>query len=178
MRGKNLRFLKLHIALIGAIFLTSGCSNLPFVEQNRAFSRIFVTDFATAWSSALEALGTAGVRDIIQNRDLGTIETGYVRNTDTRNYFEAFGPEDYYRRARYRLFIYIREGKKSKVRAVVVRIQKEQQVEKSPFSGWETIESNGLDEAIYLYRVGRVIALQSFADRLDELKSKQFELEL
>ncbi len=178
MRGKSLRSLKLPLIMVCAILGASGCSNLPFVEQNRAYSRIFITDFTTAWSSTLESLSTAGIREIAQNRGLGTIKTGYIRNTDARNYFEAFGPEDYYRRARYRLFIHIREGKKSKKRAVVVRIQKEQQVEKSPFSGWETIESNGLDEAIYLYRVGRVIALQTFTDKLDELKSKQFQLEL
>lgn len=154
----------------------SACANLPFVEQNRAYSRIFVTDFATAWSASLEAI--TGANDVIQNRDLGTIQTGWIRNTDTRNFFEAFGPEDYYRRARYRLYLYVREGKKNQKRAVVVRIQKEQQVEKSPFSGWETIESDGQDEAVYLYRVGRVIAMQTFADRLDELKSKNFELEL
>lgn len=164
------------LILAGAVLFSSGCANLPFVEQNRAYSRIFLTDFSTAWSAALEAV--AGSRDVIQNRDLGTIQTGYIRNTDTRNFFEAFGPEDNFQRARYRLFIYIREGKKNGKRAVVVRIQKEQQVEKSPFSSWEIIESNGFDEAIYLYRIGRVIAMQTFADRLDEIRSKRFELEL
>ena len=153
-----------------------GCANLPFVQQNRAHSRIFVADYSGAWSAALEAVAAA--TDVIQNRDLGTIETGWFKNTDSRNFFEAFSPEDHYNRARYRLFIYVREGKKSQQQAVVVRVQLEQQVEKSPFSGWETIESDGLVEATYLYRIGRLIALQEFAEKKDEERSKNFDLKL
>ena len=72
----------------------------------------------------------------------------------------------------------MREGKKNTKQAVVVRVQLEQQVEKSPFSGWETIESDGLVEATYLYRIGRLIALQDYAEKKDEERSKNFDLKL
>jgi hypothetical protein len=164
------------LVLVSIALAVSGCSNLPFIQQNKAHSRIFVGDFATAWSAALESVSAA--TDVIQNRDLGTIETGWFKNTDSRNFFEAFGPEDHFNRARYRLYVYVREGKKSEKQAVVVRVQLEQQVEKSPFSGWETIESSGLMEATYLYRIGRLIALQQYAEKKDSEKSRNFDTAL
>ena len=39
-------------ALVAALALGAlGCSNMPFVKQNRAPTRIFLTDFSTAWTA-------------------------------------------------------------------------------------------------------------------------------
>ena len=169
------RALHSKVLLLGSfLLLITGCTSIPFLQERRAYSRIFLTDYSTAWGAALEAVSNA--RDVNQNRDLGTIQTGWITNTESRNFREAFSAEDFYRRARYRLFLRIREGKKHDQRAVVVRVQKEQEVEKSPFSTWEIIESSGTDEAIYLYRIGRLIALQEYTDKKDEESSKNFNI--
>lgn len=175
LRSQGWRYARL--ASLAMLILASGaCSTLPFVPQNKAHSRTFLSDFATAWTAALESVSNA--TDVIQSRDLGTIETGWFTNTDQRNFFEAFSKEDHFNRARYRLFIYVRGGKKHGQEAAVVRVQLEQQVEKSPFSSWETIESNGLIEAVYLYRIGRLVALQDYAEKKEAARPRDMNLEL
>ena len=170
MKHSKRQILALLILLLGI----NACSTLPFLDQNKAYSRIFLTDFGNTWSAALESVADA--KEVQQNRDQGTIETGWIPNSASRNFIESFSAESHYRRSRYRLFLYVREGIKAKQTASVVRIQKEQQVQKSPFAAWESIESTGVDEAAYLYRIGRLVALQEYAEKRDEEKTKNFKL--
>lgn len=142
----------------------AGCSNLPFVRQNKAPTRIFLTDFSTAWTASLEAV-SAG-KDIVrsQNRETGIIETGWVDNSESRSFLDVFSDEDFFLRMRYRLQVHVREGKKNGQQAVMIRIIKQQQKESTFLGGFQEVESDGLEESVYLYRIGRLIAIQQYAD--------------
>lgn len=153
------------------------CTSLPFHQEKKAHYRIFLTDFSTAWEASKKAASEGSIV-IIPNREAGTIKfRGWKENTEKHNFLESFSGENYHRQSRYRLFIRIHEGKKNGKQAVMVQIQKEQQAEKSIFAHWEGVPSSGVDEATYLYRIGKLIAIQEHEEKIDEEKSKNFSLE-
>jgi len=160
--------LSAHPLCVAALLIgLSACSNLPFVKQNRAPTRIFLTDFSTAWTAALEAV--ANGKDIIRvnNRETGTIETNWVDNSESRQFLDVFSDEDFFLRSRYKLQVQVREGKKNGQQAVLVRILKQSQKESTFLGGFNDIESDLLEESVYLYRIGRMIAIQQYSDEQD-----------
>lgn len=152
----------------------TGCSNLPFVPINKAPSRIFLTDFSTAWTAALEAVSSG--RDVIRvnNREAGVIETNWINNTESRNFLDVFANEDFFLQMRYKLQVQVREGKKNEEPAVMVRVQKQQQRQTTFLGGWQDIESDGIEESVYLYRIGRLIAIQQYNEDQQE-KEKEID---
>jgi len=153
---------------LGLLALLSGCSNLPFVKQNPAPTRIFLTDFATAWTATLEAV--SGGRDVIKsnNRETGIIETSWIDNSESRQFLDVFSDEDFFLRMRYRLQVHVREGKKYDKQAVMIRVIKQQQKESTFLGGFQDVESDGLEESVYLYRIGRLIAIQQYSEEQNQ----------
>lgn len=156
-----------HALCVGGLLLASSCSNLPFVKQNKAPTRIFLTDFSTAWTAALEAVSNG--KDIIrvQNRETGTIETNWIDNSESRQFLDVFSDEDFFLRSRYKLQVVVREGKKNGQQAVLVRVLKAGQRQFTFLGNWQDEESDGLEESVYLYRIGRLIAIQQYTDEQD-----------
>lgn len=159
--------LLLQLICVAGLIMASGCSNLPFVRQNKAPTRIFLTDFSTAWTAALEAVSNG--KDIIRvnNRETGTIETNWVDNSESRQFLDVFSDEDFFLRSRYKLQVQVREGKKNGQQAVLVRILKQTQKESTFLGGFNDVESDLLEESVYLYRIGRLIAIQQYSDEQD-----------
>lgn len=152
-----------------------GCSNLPFVRQNKAPTRIFLTDFSTAWTAALEAVSNG--KDIIrvQNRETGVIETNWIDNSESRQFLDVFSDEDFFLRSRFKLQVQVREGKKNGQQAVLVRILKQGQKESTFLGGFQDSESDLLEESVYLYRIGRLIAIQQYTDDQDTKERQIFD---
>lgn len=157
----------LQAALGTGLLFFYGCSNMPFVKQNKAPSRIFLTDFSTAWTAALEAV--ANGKDVIrvQNRETGTIETNWIDNSESRQFLDVQSDEDFFLRSRYKLQVQVREGKKNDQQAVLVRVLKHGQKEGTFMAGFQDSESDLLEESVYLYRIGRLIAIQQYTDEQD-----------
>jgi len=157
-----------YLLLAAAWLSLAACSNLPFVRQNKAPTRIFLTDFSTAWTASLEAV-SAG-RDVVrsQNRETGIIETNWVENSESRQFLDVFSDEDFFLRMRFRLQVHVREGKKNDQQAVMIRVIKQQQKESTFLGGYQDVESDGIEESVYLYRIGRLIAIQQYADERTE----------
>ncbi|MGZ3695791.1 MAG: hypothetical protein ACXWQO_16950 [Bdellovibrionota bacterium] len=163
------------VLVVASLLLAGfGCSNLPFVPINKAPSRIFLTDFSTAWTAALEAV-SAG-RDVIRvnNREAGTIETNWINNTESRNFLDVFSNEDFFLQMRFKLQVQVREGKKNGQQAVMVRVLKQQQKQNTFLGGWQDVESDGLEESVYLYRIGRLVAIQQ-ANEDQQEKQKEID---
>ena len=148
------------------------CSALPFVKQNKASTRIFLTDFSTAWTATFEAV--AAGKDIIrsQNRDTGIIETNWIDNTDSRNFLDVFSDEEFFLRSRFRIQVQVQAGPKSGENAAMIRIIKYQQKETTFLGGWQEAESDGLEEAVYLYRIGRLISISQFNEEAEAHKNQ------
>ncbi len=158
---------KKHLLLVFLALGMPACSNMPFVKQNKAPTRIFLTDFSTAWTAALEAV--ANGKDVIrvQNRETGVIETNWIDNSESRQFLDVFTDEDFFLRSRYKLQVHVREGKKNGQQAVLVRILKHGQREATFMGGMSDTESDLLEESVYLYRIGRLIAIQQHSDEQD-----------
>ncbi len=164
------------IALLLLLPLLSACSVMPFARRNFAETRIFVSDYSTAWSATLEALAQG--KDVIkvQNREQGLIETNWIDNTDSQHFMEEFTDEDFFLRSRYKLQVQLREGKKNNDHPVVlVRLMKFTQMERTFLGGWEDVESNSVVEKTYLYRIGRLIAIQQNNAKQEELRRQESE---
>jgi len=157
----------------GALLLLPACSNLPFVKQNKAYSRIFLTDFSTAWTAALEA-ASSGRSDTIRNnnRETGVIDTNWVDSSEPRQFLDVFSDNDFFLRSRYKMEIQVREGRKNDQPAVMVRVLKQQQQESTFLGGFQEQESDGLEENVLLYRVGRLVAIQQHNDDQEEAAKK------
>jgi uncharacterized lipoprotein len=99
-----------------------------------------------------------------QNRETGIIETTWVDNSESRSFLDIFSDEDFFLRMRYRLQVHVREGKKNDQQAVMIRIVKQQQKEAIFLGGFQEVESDGLEESVHLYRIGRLIAIQQYSE--------------
>lgn len=167
-RNSNSRALR-GALLGGALLLLSSCSNLPFAKQNKAYSRIFLTDFSTAWTAALEA-ASSGRSDTVKNnnRETGVIDTNWIDSSEPRQFLDVFSDADFFLRSRYRMEIQVREGRKNDQSAVMVRVMKQQQQESTFLGGFQEQESDGIEENVLLYRVGRLIAIQQHNEDQEE----------
>jgi hypothetical protein len=161
-----------NLLLAAGFFSLIGCSGapfydeVPFVRVNRAPYRIYKSDFSTAWEATLQAISLG--RDVIryQNRDLGTIESEWIENTDQHAFLQAFSSEDFFLRSRYKLQVQVREGTKNgEAPVVMVRVLKVQQMERTFLGGWEDVDTDGIDESTYLYLIGRKISLRQMEEK-------------
>ena len=159
--------------------------NLPFVKIDKASSRIFLTDFPTAWSEAQNVISTEFAEitksqtggDSGQGSKYGFLETRWVDNTDLLHFLNVFSDEDFFLRSRYKLQIQVREGKKDNQPAVMVRVLKIHQMEKTFLSGWEDVPSDGVDESTILYRMGRKLSRIIRCEARDDFCRKLREAE-
>ena len=152
---------------------------MPFVKVNKAYTRIFLTDYSTAWTAAFDAVSMG--RDIIrlQNRELGIIETGWVDYTDQKHFLEVFSDEHFFLRARYRLKVQLREGKKNGQPAVITQVLREEQLERTFLAGWtDSDEAESTVEATVLYRIGRIIAIQEKNDKQAAVAAEKNDAEI
>jgi hypothetical protein len=164
------------LLLVAAASLNS-CANLPFVPQTKAPSRVFLTDFATAWTAALEAVSVN--KDVVKsnNRETGIIETNWIDHSVQRHFLDVFKDEDFFLRMRHRMQIHVREGKKNDQQAVLVRVIKQQQRESTFLGGFQEVETDGLEESVLLYRIGRLIAIQQYTEEQDTQQRRIFDRE-
>ncbi len=114
-------------------------------------------------------------KDVIHSnsRETGIIETNWIDNSLSRQFLDVFSDEDFFLRSRYKLQVHVREGKKDGQQAVLVRVLKQAQRESTFLGGFQDVQSDLLEESVYLYRIGRLIAIQQYGD---EQEAKEREI--
>lgn len=162
-------FFSLLIALI-PILSQTGCGvfHQPGSDIEHIYSRIFLTDYNTAWQASLDAL-TAFDRPV-QNRQGGILQTAWSDNTAQKNFIDSFGEAATYLKARYRLNVSVAPGVYNSRPGVKVSVRKEQQVQRDLLEGWKTIESDTIDENRTLYRIGRIIYIRLRLKQIEDQK--------
>jgi hypothetical protein len=153
-----------------------GCSGEPIFHQpgtelDKIYSRIFLTDYNTAWQAGLEALKR--YEKTVQNRQGGIIQTNWQDNTAEKNFTEAFGGDATYLKARYRFNVSIAPGNYNGKPSVKVSILKEQMIQRDMLEGWKQVKSDAIEENAFLYRVGRIIWLKLKLKQLEEQKMQE-----
>ena len=140
-------------------------------ETAKIYTRFFLTDYTTAWDSVYRALTSIPKEQ--QDKDLGYLRSRWHDNTTALNFADSFGTNDAYLRARVRMTIWLSKGFYNGQPAVKVSIFREQRVMIDILEGEKNVETDGIEENTFLYRVGRIIGIQMKLAKLDEAKAKK-----
>lgn len=168
------RFIAVLLA-IGSLSLLSGCASAYRQtvggELTQTYTRVYLTDFNTAWQSVLDSLKSS--RLDVSNREGGFIQTKWTENTAEKNFVDSFGNADSYLKAQYRFRVSVAKGFYNGSPSVKVVVQKEQLVQRDVLEGWRPIESDTIDENTLLYRIGRLIWIRMRLAQIEEEKTKR-----
>lgn len=175
MTPNRSRSITLFIAV--AAFLTvsgAGCMSAykkTIGSDSRVFSRIYLTDFNTAWQAVLDGLKYC--RLDISNREGGFIQSKWTDNTAEKNFTDSFGNTDSFLKAQYRFRVTVSKGFYNGRPSVKVAVQKEQLVQRDVLEGWRPIETDEIDENTLLYRIGRLIQIRMKIAKIEEERTRK-----
>ena len=169
----------LRIALASVAILTgsfsTGCMTAyrksVGADLTKEHSKIFLTDFNTAWQSVLDSLSAS--RKDVTNREGGFIQTRWTDNTAEKNFVDSFGGASSYLKAQYRFRITVAKGFYNGRPSVKIVINKEQMIQRDVLEGWRPVESDTIDENTLLYRVGRIIHIRMLLAKEEEEKTRR-----
>lgn len=134
--------------------------------QRTPVSRIYLTDFNTAWQSVLEALKSVPLD--VANVDSGLVQTKWVENTESAGFSESYGGGKAFLKSQYRVRVQVSKGFYNGKPSVRVKVLKEQTVQRDALEGWSTVETDRVDERTLLYRIGRLVAMRMEVSRREE----------
>ncbi|MBI4925478.1 MAG: hypothetical protein HY843_06090 [Bdellovibrio sp.] len=140
-------------------------------DINQIFTKLYFTDFNTAWQGALEALKSS--RMDVSNREGGFIQTRWTDNTQEKNFIDSFGDANAYLSAKYRFRVTVAKGFFNGVAAIKVSVQKDQITQRDVLEGWRHIETDSIEENTLLYRIGRIIYIKMKLAQIEEEKVKK-----
>lgn len=140
-------------------------------DANRVFTRVYQTDFNTAWQAVLEALKNS--RLDVSNREAGFIQTRWADNTVDKNLTESYGPTPSYQKAQYRFRVTVAPGSYEGENAVRIAIQKEQLVQQDVLEGWRPKETDSIEENTLHYRIGRIISIRTRLAEIEEERTRR-----
>ncbi len=143
----------------------------PGQANNKIHSKIFLIDYNTAWQSALDALRS--YEKTKQNRAGGIIQTAWTDNTAAKNYTDAFGSQETFLKARFRMTMAVAPGIYKGKPSVKVAVEKEQQIMRDALEGWQDVHSDSIDENTILYRMSRLIQMKMKLQKFEEQKLQQ-----
>ena len=140
-------------------------------DTDQVFSRIYYTDFDTAWQSILDALKHN--RLDVTNREGGAIQTKWTDNTEEKNFSESFGGARAYLKAQYRFKVSAAKSFFNGRPAVKVTVQRDQLVQRDVLEGWQPTETDSIEENSLLYRIGRLILIKTKLAKLEDESTKK-----
>lgn len=177
MHLKTIFFIRVLTSLLLACLLTTGTACVSAYVQSvggdtsQVFTRIYLSDYNTAWQSVLEALKNS--RLDVSNREGGFVQTKWTENTAEKNFTDSFGNQDSYLKAQYRFRVSIAKGFYNGQPTIKVTVEKEQLIQRDVLEGWRPIETDSIDETTLLYRIGRLIYIKMKFAQLEEEKTKR-----
>lgn len=150
--------------IYGALFLIIGCNSVPDVEVPRTFEREYAANFDETWRAVQQTIVAYPLK--INNMELGQVQTTPIRgNTQFKPPHEARVKSGGHR---YNLSINILKVSPSVTR---VSILKDIAVYRDFVSKPETKGSDGYEENMILYRVGRELEIEKIL--LRDAKKKE-----
>jgi hypothetical protein len=162
---------------LGSMLFLSSCSSyreFHYITQELEIpSKIFASDFNQTWQAVLKVMKSyaLSVKDI----ESGVIKTRWIDNTLEVNFSDSFGNSDAVKAAKYKLVINVVKGFRGKREVSKVTVFKRQMVEQDFLQGWKVVQADGIKEKSILYRVERLIKIESKLKKIEDLKSKEAE---
>lgn len=167
---------RISFSLAGLLLLATSACTTAYKKSvggdtEQVFSRIYMTDFNTAWQAGLEALKSSPLE--ISNREAGFIRTKWTDNTSDRRLFESFGAGRAFLKAQFRFRVSIGKGFYENKPSVKISVQREQLVQHDVLEGWRPVVSDSIEENTLLYRVGRIILIRTKIARMEEERKEK-----
>lgn len=146
------------IILILSLFFFSACAENPIADtpiKNPA-QQVFNESYEKVWRAVQLALRKYPVK--VNTMESGILETDYIKGDKLFN-----DPNELKTRPglRYKIVVRAIKGKIEGKSAIKVTVLKNAEIQTDFFSGLQSLGSNGLEEQILLYRIGRFIEIDN-----------------
>ena len=163
------------LALFLVLASAPGCMS-AYVKQvggdvDRSYTRTFIADYETAWDALQDAMKSEKFET--SNKEAGFVQTQWGDNTHALNAEEAYYGSAVYVSAHYRMKVHLTKTFFEGVPAVKLSVQKDQMIQLDVLEGQKAMESNGIDEHTFLYRVGRLIYMKLKLAEAEKAKKEQ-----
>ena len=166
----------IHFAVFGALALSmSGCAT---TASDRLAQKLKVGEpvskvFFAKYEDVEAALKLAMLRypQRVDNTEAGIFESDYVKGE--ARFKPPHKPVDYSSGYRYRLLVRLVRGESVTRPAVKVVVLKQIEIARDFFAEPQILPSDGLEEAVILYRVGRELTINRTLQKAGERQNKQ-----
>lgn len=165
------RLISRALFLLGLSMILGACSTATQkLEAKRSKSRPYSRVFYAAYEDVEIALKQTMIRypQKIDNTDAGIFETDYIKGTQR---FESPLEPEQSPGYRYRILVRLVRGRQETRPAIKVQITKKAEILKDFFSDPEPAFSDGLEEQVILYRIGRELQLARALKKADQKAS-------
>ncbi len=154
-------------------FLLSGCASatekLEAREGDAPYSRVFYANYEDVEIALKQSMIRYPQK--VDNTEAGIFETDYIKG-DARfkspNRTAAFSPG-----YRYRILVRLVRGRTEDRPAIKVQISKKPEMVRDFFSDANQVTSDGLEEQVILYRIGRELQLARAIAKASEKANKK-----
>jgi hypothetical protein len=161
------------------ILVTQSCASYKqfkyITEEFEIPSYIYKSDFNQTWKAVMEIMNRFDLS--LNNLESGVIKTRWMDNTNEVNFVDAFSKGDMVKAAKYKLIINVEKGFRSGGEVAKVTVYKRQLVEQEFLQGWKEIPSDGIQEKVILYRVGRLVSIDKKLQDIDKIRQDKQDQE-
>ncbi len=158
------------------LFLTSCASYEQFKHVTTELEipyKIFPNEFSQTFHAVLQVMKKY---DLTQRRpDTGVVKTAWIPNTLQMNFNDSFSGRNSVKAAKFKIIVNITKGVRRNREVSKVTIFKRQMVEQDVLQGWKVISSDGIQEKVILYRIARLLNIDSKLKKIEDMKSKEEE---
>lgn len=168
----SLHFPRVHFLILLLAFCTSCASYDQFKKQADDFEipvLVVNSDKQQTWAAVVSTMKRFEIDQ--QNMDSGVIRTKWMDNTLALNFTDSFGTTDKIKSAKFKLLINVASASANKqYPQTKITIYKRQLVENDMFQGWREIDTDTITEKTLLYRIKRVVAMDTVLAKLQKEK--------
>ena len=153
--------------LIPVFIFLSACTTTPLKQH---YTAVFNHSYPLVWEAVLLTLKKYPIE--MEHQDSGQIETKFIRHY--KSWKPPKGSMERLHSRQYKLKLFLEKGSSAaNTPAVKVHIMKEEFMDEDFIQQAIPIASNGLEEEVLLYRIGRELFLMNQKKKFHERKKKK-----
>ena len=153
--------------LIPFFIFLSACTTTPLTQH---YTAVFNYSYPLVWEAVLLTLKKYPIE--MEHQDSGQIETKFIRNY--KSWKPPKGSIERLHSRQYKLKLFLEKGSSAaNTPAVKVHIMKEEFMDEDFIQQSIPIASNGLEEEVLLYRIGRELFLMKQKKQFHERKKQK-----
>lgn len=145
-------------------------------EEFEIPSKVYKVTYNQAWQAVSDVMKKYNLEK--KDQSAGVIKTRWEDNTLELNFSDSFGTSDAIKGARFKLVINVIKGFRGSREVSKVTIFKRQLIEEDFLQGWKVVPSDGILEKTLLYRIDRILRIESKLKQIEEQRSREAEKDL